>query len=159
MNESLKMGRSYLNSAFRRQTDADECLKKFAYDKSIRESQECIEFAIKAIFYAFDIEPPKSHNFTEDNFKLLLSRISSNSSERSRLSLLEFQKPYLYSRFWGSFYEIAKYGLEKMGVGPGNLFGKEEAELALGHARYCTSIANAAVHVYAPEISMAKEAQ
>jgi hypothetical protein len=50
---------------------------------------------------------------------------------------LEFPKLYLYLKFWSTFYTVAKYGLEKIGVGPEKLFGKEEAELALKHADKC----------------------
>lgn len=51
------------------------------------------------------------------------------------LKYLEYPKLYLYSKFWSYFYTIAKYGYEKMGIGADKLFEKEEAELALKHAR------------------------
>ena len=59
-----------------------------------------------------------------------------------KLKHLDFPKLYLYSKFWLSFYTVAKYGLEKIGVGPEKLFEKEEAELALKHADKCYFAAN-----------------
>jgi hypothetical protein len=35
---------------------------------------------------------------------------------------------FLYSKFWGAFYETAKSGDERLGVGPEKLFRKEEAQ-------------------------------
>jgi hypothetical protein len=48
----------------------------------------------------------------------------------------------LYSKFWSQFYTVAKYGLDRLGVGAGKLFGREEAELALKHADACYTCAS-----------------
>ncbi len=153
MTDDIQMARSYLNNTFKAHEHAREYLEKYDYDKSIRESQESIEFSIKAIFYAFDIDPPKSHNFTEENFKNLLEKITKMINPNGpKIRTIDFQKPYLYSKFWGMFYETAKYGLEKLQIGLGNLFEKEEAELAFKHSGFCSSIANVAVNVYATNI-------
>ena len=142
------MAQQYLYQAYKRRSDAQNFLDHSDYDKSIRESQESIEIFIKAIFYAFDEVPPKDHKFTEENFEQLLSKIPEEFTVNAR----DFVKPYLYSKFWGTFYTIAKYGLEKLKVGPGFLFGKDEAKLALDHALFCSSIASTAVNVYAPKL-------
>jgi len=55
----------------------------------------------------------------------------------AQLKYLDLPKVYLYSKFWSQFYTVAKYGLEKLGVGADKLFEKEEAELALKHAERC----------------------
>ena len=150
MSDTISLARSYLQNSFKAQERARDYLAKYDFDKSIRESQESIEFAIKAIYYAFGLKPPKSHNFTEDDFKKLLDTVQANIDPAGpKISAVDFQKPYLYSRFWGTFYETAKYGLEKLHVGPGNLFQKDEADLALKHAGFCVGIANVAVNFYA----------
>ena len=147
-NKNLLMARDYLRQAYKRQSDAQNFLDHYDYDKSIRESQESIEISIKAIFYAFGEVPPKDHKFTEENFEKLLNKIPIELNIRTQ----DFIKPYLYSKFWGTFYTIAKYGLEKLKVGPGFLFGDNEAKLALQHALFCDSIASTAVNVYGPKI-------
>ncbi|RLG61606.1 hypothetical protein DRO02_08870 [archaeon] len=70
----------------------------------------------------------KKHGFSDEEFEAILNKIPEN------LKHLDYHKLYLYSKFWLSFYMVAKYGLEKIGVGPEKLFEKEEAELALKHA-------------------------
>jgi hypothetical protein len=59
-----------------------------------------------------------------------------------KLKYLKFPKLYLYSKFWPTFYTVAKYGLEKIGVDPEKLFEKEEAELTLKHADKCYNVAS-----------------
>ncbi len=48
---------------------------------------------------------------------------------------------FLVTKFWVRFYETAKYGNEKLGVGPEKLFKETEAKLALEHASECHSAA------------------
>ena len=56
-----------------------------------------------------------------------------------KLKHLDFHKLYLYSKFWLSFYTVAKY---ERGSWTEKLFEKEEAELALKHVRRCYEGAN-----------------
>lgn len=147
-NKNLSMAQDYLRQAIKRQSDAKNFLNQCDYDKSIRESQESIEISIKAIFYALNEVPPKEHKFTEEDFDKLLNKVPSELS----LNAQDFVKPYLYSKFWGNFYTIAKYGLEKLKIGPGFLFGTDEANLALKHESFCISIAGVAINVYSPKI-------
>jgi hypothetical protein len=77
--------------------------------------------------------PPKEHKFDEKEFEEILTKIPGT------LEYFEFHKLYLYSKFWGNFYTIAKYGFEKLGIGAEKLFGKEEADLAQNHADKCFS--------------------
>lgn len=147
-NKNLSMAQDYLRQAIKRQSDAKNFLDHYDYDKSIRESQESIEISIKAIFYAFDEVPPKDHKFTEENFEKLINKIPAELHVRTQ----DFVKPYLYSQFWGTFYTTAKYGLEKLRVGPGFLFGADEANLALRHVSFCVGTASVAVGVYGPKI-------
>ena len=115
---------------------AQEHLKYGQYPESISASQECIEFSIKAIFLLLQKEYPKTHEFKEEDFEAILNKIP------DKLKHLDFPKLYLYSKFWLRFYTVAKYGLEKLAVGADKLFEKEEAELALKHARKCGSAAS-----------------
>jgi HEPN domain-containing protein len=122
---------SFLHRARNKLDEAREHLKKFNYSESVSASQECIELSVKAIFLLFQEKYPRKHEFTEEEFERILKMIP------AQLKYVDFPKVYLYSKFWSQFYTIAKYGLEKLGVGADKLFEKEEAELALKHAERC----------------------
>ncbi len=150
--------RAFLQNSAKAQQRAREYRDKYEYDKSIREAQESIELALKAIFYAFDVAPPKSHNFSEDDFKRLLEAITKGADPNGpQIRATDFQKQYIYARFWGTFYETAKYGLEKLKIGPGNFFDKDEADLAVKHAGFCYATACTAVTVHAENAKKYKE--
>jgi HEPN domain-containing protein len=118
--------------------EIEEYLKKLNHAESVSASQECIEPSIRAIFILLQEGFPKRHEFKEEEFEAILEKIP------GKLKHLDFHRLYLYSKFWLNFYTVAKYGLEKIGVGQEKLFEKGEAELALKHADKCAS---AAVHL------------
>lgn len=130
-NKINELAESYIKRAGNKCNEAEESLKRFHYAESISASQECIELSLKAIFLLLESKHSKSHQFSEEEFERILEKIP------EKLKYFDFHKLYLYSRFWSAFYTVAKYGLEKIGVGPEKLFEKEEAELALKHARKC----------------------
>jgi len=129
--KNIEMAESFLKRAWNKLDEAKKRLESRHYPESISASQECIELSIKAIFMLLQEKYPKKHEFSEEEFEAILKKIP------ERLEYLDFHKLYLYSKFWLSFYTVAKYGLEKIGVGPEKLFEKEEAELALKHAEKC----------------------
>jgi len=133
--KSMKMAESFMDRASNKLLEAREHLKRGTWSESISSSQECIELSIKAIFLLLKREYPKKHGFTEKEFEEILENLSLQF-ERS-----ELPKLYLYLKFWSHFYQVAKYGLEELGVGANRLFEKEEAELALKHAERCISSA------------------
>jgi len=133
--KSMEMAESFLKRARNKLDEAEEHLKKRHYSESISASQECIELSIKAIFLLCQKEYPKRHEFKEEEFEAIFKKIP------EKLEYLEFPRIYLYALFWQTFYTVAKYGFEKIGVGAEKLFKKEETELALKHAEECESIA------------------
>ena len=135
-HKNLEMAESFLKRAWNKLSEAKEHLKRCNYPESISASQECIELSIKAVFMLLQKEYPKKHEFKEEEFEEILKKIP------DKLRYLDFHKLYLYSKFWLSFYTVAKYGLEKLGIGPEKLFEREEAELALKHAEKCESAAS-----------------
>lgn len=52
----------------------------------------------------------------------------------------EIPRVIFLSYFWYNFHTLAKYGINN--IPPDKLFKKEEAELALKHAKYCVEVAN-----------------
>ena len=132
---SVKMANSFLQRAWHKLDEAKMHLKTLHYPESISVSQEVIELSIKAVFLLLTGEYPRKNEFKGEEFESILSKVP------EELKYLDFPKLYVYHRFWSSFYTVAKYGLEKIGVGPEKLFEKEEAELALKHADKCESAA------------------
>jgi len=128
---SVKMASSFLERAWHKLDEAKTHLKNFHYPESISASQEVIELSIKAIFLLLTGEYPKKHEFKEEEFEKILNKVP------EKLKNLDLPKLYLYHIFWSKFYTVAKYGLEKIGIGPEKLFEREEAELALKHADKC----------------------
>jgi len=132
-NKSHKLAESWIKRAESKVEEGENFLKKFKYAEAISAFQECIEFSIKSLFLLLRGESPKRHKFEEKEFLEVLESIP------DELEYLEFHKIYLYSLFWEKFYTIAKYGLENFGLGAEKLFEKEEANLALKHAKKSVS--------------------
>lgn len=120
------------------------------YSESIQAAQECIELAVKAVLVILNIECPPSHEWKPD--KKELAGIAHQIQERQLLAKLA--KQYLDNavrlprllflmNFWAPFHITAKYGFEAAYLASAkDLFGKEEAELAVQHAKECLSAAN-----------------
>lgn len=92
--------------------------------------------SLKAFSHYFDIFPKKEHELRDEEFQKLIKKIPED------LEYLNFPRLLLISQFWGRFYLVAKYGKEKLGIGPEKMFRQEEAELALSHAEECLSVVN-----------------
>ena len=135
-NKSPVLAESYYTRSSNKLDEARRQIEGFSYPESISASQESIEFAIKAIFLCIGESHPKSHEFTDDQFIKVIAKAPSEVK-----STHNFPRLLLISRFWSQFYEIAKYGNEKLGIGPENLFKEHEAKLALRHAEECNMAA------------------
>ena len=135
--EVLKKNRGlatdWLERAKNKLEEGKTSLNNYRHSEAISSFQECIEFSLKSAFLLLLDKYPRDHKFDENEFREVLKEIPES------LRSLEFHKLYLYSKFWSSFYTIAKYGLENFGIGAGKLFGSEEAELAQKHADKCYS--------------------
>lgn len=94
-----------------------------------------MEFSIKAIFLYLEERYSKTHEFSDEQFMKILEKIPKDYQHYN------FPRLLLLTRFWSRFYQTAKYGNEKLGVGPEKLFKESEAKLALEHANDCHSAA------------------
>jgi HEPN domain-containing protein len=130
---------SWLRRASHKLEEAEVQLnQKYNYSESVSASQECIELSIKAIFSIAGVEFTKEHKIKEEEFKNLLDKIPQNLN-----NIYNYPRIYLLSEFWSNFYITAKYGLEKLKIGSDKIFKKEEADLALKHARECYNASRA----------------
>lgn len=145
--ESILYAEDLLKRAFSKESEAYDHLKKnYNYPMSISSSQECIELSIKSLFQLLTGEHPKKHEFKDEEFMKVLEKIPKDFEH------YKFPRLYLLSKFWSGFYTIAKYGIEKLKVGPEKLFEMDEAELALKHASQCYN----AVHHLLYDIKLKK---
>jgi len=118
--KSRKMAEGFLHRASNKLDEAKEQLKKgwHHYAESISASQESIEFSAKATFLVLQEKYRKKHEFTEEEFEGILSRIPTDFAHYN------FARLYLLHQFWSHFYTVAKYGYEKFGVPAKDLFEK-----------------------------------
>jgi HEPN domain-containing protein len=131
MQQSFEMGESYLSRSNHMLEQARNQFEMYRYAESVSASQECIELATKAIFLFFGEEYPKAHEFRDEELMRILVKVPVELKHRN------FSRLFLINRFWSGFYLIAKYGSEKLGVGPEKLLERDEADLALKHAEEC----------------------
>lgn len=135
MEKSVEMADSFLKGSSKKLGEAESHLGSLNYPESISASQECIELSIKAVFLLLQKEYPKRHEFRDEEFGALLERVP------ERLRYLDFHRLFLISKFWLGLYSTAKYGEERLGIGPEKLFKGDEAKLALAHAKECNRAA------------------
>ncbi len=133
----FEIAESFYNRAANKRREAREYLsRKFVYPESISASQESMEFSVKSIFLYLGEEYPRSHEFNEEQFKRIIDRIPESCQHHNFARLL------ILTRFWSKFYATAKYGNEKLRIGPERLFKEAEAKLALEHAGECCNAAD-----------------
>lgn len=105
-------------------------MKSARYSAAIQAAQESIELHAKALFLLRRKDFPPRHTFTQEEFLEGLKGLPDDQHH-------DLARLYLLHRFWGEFYETAKYGLEKLGVSARDLFHVGEAGLAIAHAEEC----------------------
>jgi len=129
-NHQLQAAKDHLKSSYR-------------YSESVEASQECVELAVKSVLCFLGIEYSLSHGWNKEEF----SRIAKQIQDKRLLDKIKEQNLYHSSRlprllllanFWAHFYLSAKYGFEAGYLAPAqDLFGRQEAELAVQHAEEC----------------------
>ncbi|HID30625.1 MAG TPA: HEPN domain-containing protein [Desulfobacterales bacterium] len=125
------MVQGYLETARNSKKDAKQHLKELRFSDSVRASRMCIELSVKSMYILLEVEFKRDHRLDEAEYKQLMEKIPQN------LSYVNFPRVFLFANFWAEFYTKAKYGLETLQVPPTKLFEKQEAELALEHAKEC----------------------
>lgn len=129
---------------------AREPLKLVRYSEAIEAAQECIELSVKSILSLLNIEYSRSHGWSPD--KKEFDKMAQQIQERQLLDKLANQyldhtirlpRMLFLIFFWAQFYITAKYGFETGYLASArDLFKKEEAELAVQHARECYQAAH-----------------
>jgi len=136
---------------------SEKALAGVLYSNVIANCQEAIELSAKAIFKIMGLDFPKEHQLLfEKEGKEEIKEVT------KKLLSMEFPKYFIYkdelprviflSYFWHRFYTIAKYGISELNLPPDRLFKKEEAELALNHAKLCVRIAENLLYAKKDEV-------
>ncbi|OYT57297.1 MAG: hypothetical protein B6U76_01375 [Desulfurococcales archaeon ex4484_217_2] len=150
MSTHLEYAKNLIDKAENFLSKSEEELKRALPSCSniIANCQTTIELSAKAVFKIMGLEFPKEH-------QLLFERGEKGEKVKKAAKELlskEFPKYFAYREelprlifltyFWHRFYTIAKYGIDELNIPPDKLFKKEDAELAIKHARVCINIAN-----------------
>ncbi|MFB6216551.1 MAG: HEPN domain-containing protein [Candidatus Nanohaloarchaea archaeon] len=135
--QDLKYCRNQLRKAKKKRRSAEEALEDStpapSYSNVISDCQQCIELSGKILFRLVGEHPPEQHDISfESGQKVLRAEFPDSFGSESNLPRVIF-----LTQFWNEFYLPAKYGEENYGIAPDNLFRKEEAELAVSHAKFC----------------------
>ena len=147
----LEYAKNLIDKAKNLLSKAEEELKEIfpSYSNIIANCQTAIELSAKAVFKIMDLDFPKEH-------QLLFERGKRGGEEvkevTKKLFSKKFPKYFAYKEelprlifltyFWHRFYTIAKYGIDELNIPPDKLFEKEDAKLAIEHAKFCVKIAN-----------------
>ncbi len=127
------------------QVARDDLESRTRDSEAIEAAQECIELSVKAILSMLDIKYPPKHWWDQE--KKDLDNIAGQIQQRQLQDRLAAQylehtirlpRLLFLVNFWAQFYTTAKYGFHVHDLAPAqDLFRKQEAELAVGHAEEC----------------------
>jgi HEPN domain-containing protein len=130
------------------QVAKDHLQSYYRYSESIEASQECVELSVKSVLSLLGIEFPPAHGWDRKQFADIAAQIA----QKQLVNRLKTQNLYYSARLprlllvmnlWAQFYIPAKYGFEDGSLAPAqDLFEKQEAELALQHAKECHQAAS-----------------
>lgn len=127
---------AFIERAGSRLQDARNALESFRLDVSVSNSIESIELSAKATFLLLGEKYPLSHDFKDADVAGLFERVPQQAAH------LNFPRLFVLHELWRSFYTLSKYGKDTWGVPAKELFKREEAELAAGHASEWTVAVN-----------------
>ena len=145
MSENLEYAEDLIRKAKNHIEKAEEEIKRVLPNHSniISWSQTAIELSGKAIFKIMGSEYPKDHQllYGKKGIKEEVKDLLKKEFPRY-FSKDEVPRVLLLTYFWHNFYTLAKYGIEELDFPPDKLFNKEDAELAIKHARECVAVAD-----------------
>jgi len=129
---------------------SEEELKGYfpSYSNIIANCQTAIELSAKAVFKIMGLDFPKEHQLLfergkkGDEVKKVTKELLSKEFPKYFIYKKELPRLIFLTYFWHRFYTIAKYGIDELDIPPDKLFKKEDAELAIEHAKFCVRIAD-----------------
>lgn len=138
------LARSWIKRAKTVRQVAEQHSKNKHFAEAISMCQECIELTLKALYALILHSYPKQHDFTDAECKQVLTH-----APHSLRNVVP--KLFMYVRFWRQFYALAKYGHEVLLIGPEQLFGAADVQLAIHHADSCLAAAESMLMTTEPK--------
>ncbi len=135
-DKSLRLAESFVGQAFNKAGEARTLLLLGRYPGCISAAQDCIELATKAIFLILKGEYPREHEFKDEDLEEIIDKVPED------LGWVEFHRLIVFNKLWPRLRALAKYGHEKLSLGPEKFFERKEAELAVKHAEECYEMAH-----------------
>ena len=126
------MARSYLREARQILGEAERHLEEGVWHLVVRRSQETVELALKALLRASGIEVPRVHDvgiFLVDHADRLPPAVVPHLDR-----LVSTSRRLRQER------EISFYGDDETGAPPDRLYSRDDAEAALGDARFVLTV-------------------
>jgi hypothetical protein len=114
-----------------RADDAWRQHRRRSFPEAILAAQEALELNAEVIFLSTIGEYPKDIMIDDRKFRAELRKVLDHippSIDRERVV-----KALFVARFWAPFYQMARYEMEGLQMAPPQLFGENEAHLALDH--------------------------
>jgi len=150
MNKRLEYAKNLINKAESLLLKSQEELKEYSpsYSNIIANCQTAIELSAKAVFKIMGLEFPKEHQLLfergkkGEEVKKVTKELLSKELPKYFAYKEELPRLVFLTYFWYKFYAIAKYGIDELNIPPDKLFKKEDAELAIEHAKFCVKVAS-----------------
>jgi len=115
------------------------------YSDAVQAAQVCVELSVKGMLGLLDVDFPKSHGWDKERLAKIAEQIQKRRLlDKLTANLVHIGLPRLLflANFWDQFYLQAKYGMETGYLASAqDLIGRDEAALAVAHARECLGAA------------------
>ena len=126
-------------------SNAEEEIKNYStsYSNVISWCQTAIELSGKAILKIMGLDFPRKHQLLfgkKGEINPLVKTLLQKNFPKYFLYKDEIPRVIFLTYFWYNFHTLAKYGIDE--IPPDKLFIKEDAELALKHAKDCIKVAD-----------------
>ena len=121
------MAKGWLRQSWRRLKSAEDAFKEKDYPYVVRQCQECVELALKALLMDVGVDVPKWHDVGP-----VLRR---NAEKLSFLDKRTIQRLASHSRELRSDRERSMYGDEELELPPEEIYEQYDAEVGLERAR------------------------
>lgn len=120
------------------ETNVDEKLLNSHIQNVVINCQLCIELSAKAMFKLVGMDHPFSHgiSFGDGRTQGFYSKVPNDFERRSEVVRVIF-----LTKFWGEFYELAKYGAPQLNVRPEMIFESSDGARAVEDATFCVELA------------------
>jgi len=148
MNKSKrKTVEGWVDQAGRQLRVAENQSESYRGSEAIQAAQQCVELSVKSVLFLLGIEYKRKHEWDWVEFEDIAKQIQKRQlldklKEQNLYHCLRLPRFLILASLWGHFYLPTKYGLPEYLASAQDLFEKQEAELAVRHAKECYQAAS-----------------